>query len=282
MGKIVWLASYPRSGNTWTRAVLQALLAGLAGQQAAADLKALHHSTTWEALPGWFEGLLRQPLERSTKVEVAAVRMQAQQRFAERAPGLVPVKTHQAFARSQGYPTINAKVTAAAIYLVRNPLDLVLSTAAHLNYPLERAIAELNRDGYETYNQKGGAYEHYGSWRQHVTSWTATPSPRLLVLRYEDLLADPLAGFGRVAAHLGLKPPADLLAQAVESASFQRLQAQEAAEGFVERPASARVFFREGRAGQWRDALSPAQVEAVVAPNRAVMARFGYLPDTQS
>jgi len=278
MGKIVWLASYPRSGNTWTRAVLHNLLAGLRGEEAELELDQLHRSTTWEALPGWWEGLLPRPLEQSTRAEVAAVRAAAQQRFADAAPGLVPVKTHHAFARSQGHLTINVKATAAAIYLLRNPLDLVVSLAAHLNYPLPRAIAQLNQDGYETPNQRAGAYEHYGSWRQHVTSWTGTPNPRLLVLRYEDLLADPAAGFGRLAAHLGLQPPADLLARAIERAAFERLQAKEAAGGFIERPPSSRVFFRAGRAEQWREALTPAQVRAVVEPNRALMARFGYLP----
>ncbi len=278
MGKIIWLASYPRSGNTWTRAVLHNLLAGLRGDAAALDLNRLHQSSSWEALPGWWQGLLRQPLERSTKAEVAAVRLRAQQRFADQAPGLVPVKTHHAFARSQGQPTINMKATAAAIYLLRNPLDLVPSLAAHLNYPLDRAIAELNQDGYETFNQQAGAYEHYGSWRQHVLSWTSTPSARLLVLRYEDLLADPVDSFGKLATHLGLQPPAEVLAQAIEQADFKRLQAQEAASGFVERPTSSRVFFRAGRADQWQETLTPAQVRAVVEPNRAVMDRFGYLP----
>lgn len=278
MGKILWLASYPRSGNTWTRAVLQALLAGLRGEAPAADLGRLHLSTSWEALPGWWEGLLPRPLADCSRAEVAAVRLQAQARFAAQVPGLAPVKTHHAFAVSQGQRTINTAVTAGAVYLLRNPLDVAVSLAAHLNYPLERAIAEMNQEGYETPNQAGGAYEHYGSWRQHVTSWTAAANPRLLVLRYEDLLADPPAGFGRLAAHLGLSPAPELLAEAVAGASFERLQAQEQAEGFIGRPASSRAFFREGRAGQWRERLTPAQVEAVVAPNRAVMERFGYLP----
>jgi hypothetical protein len=279
MGKIIWLASYPRSGNTWTRAVLHNLLAGLRGEATPLEINALHRSTTWEALPGWWQGLLRQPLERCTKAEVAAVRMQAQQRFADQATGLALVKTHHAFARSQGHPTINMKATAGAIYLLRNPLDLAVSLAAHLNYPLDRAIAELNQDGYETVNQQGGAYEHYGSWRRHVDSWTSVPSPRLLVLRYEDLLADPLTGFGKLAAHIGLQPPATLLSGAIAGADFKRLQAQELVGGFIERPISSRVFFRAGRAEQWRDTLTPAQVRAVVEPNRAVMARFGYLPE---
>ncbi len=278
MGKILWLASYPRSGNTWTRAVLQALLAGMRGETPVADLASLHFSTSWEALPGWWEGLLPRPLEACSRAEVAAARQQAQARFAAQVPGLAPVKTHHAFTVSQGHRTINTAVTAGAVYLVRNPLDVVISLAAHLNYPMTRAIAELNQDNYETPNQPGGAYEHYGSWRQHVTSWTATPNPRLLVLRYEDLLADPVAGFGQMAAHLGLSPPAALLEKAVAGAGFGRLQAQEQAEGFIGRPASSHAFFREGRAGQWQARLSPAEIDAVVAPNRAVMERFGYLP----
>jgi hypothetical protein len=60
---------------------------------------------------------------------------------------------------------------------------------------------------------------------------------------------------------------------------FSRLRAQEQAEGFNEKPdKSASPFFREGRVGQWREVLSPAQVARIVAAHRPLMKRFDYVP----
>ena len=59
---------------------------------------------------------------------------------------------------------------------------------------------------------------------------------------------------------------------------IQELKRQEDDKGFRERPKSAERFFRDGRAGQWKDVLSPAQVEQIVEDHREQMARFNYLP----
>jgi hypothetical protein len=122
------------------------------------------------------------------------------------------------------------------------------------------------------------AYEAWGGWSQNVRSWTAEPSPVVLVLRYEDMLADPMPAFASVAAHLRLGATPAQIGEAVELSAFKRLQSEETRSGFVERSEKARRFFREGRAGQWREALTPAQVDRVCAEHGDQMRRFGYLP----
>ena len=60
----------------------------------------------------------------------------------------------------------------------------------------------------------------------------------------------------------------------------ERLKAQEQQKGFRERPPQAdQDFFREGRAGQWRDVLTPAQIEQLVRDHGEQMRRFGYLSE---
>jgi len=117
-----------------------------------------------------------------------------------------------------------------------------------------------------------------GAWSQHVASWTARAHPTLHVVRYEDMLERPEPTFAGVARFLGLNPPPQRLAAAVAKSSFGVLAEQERRHGFKEKPKRAERFFREGRAGQWRQALTPAQVAAVVRAHRAQMARFGYVP----
>jgi hypothetical protein len=69
------------------------------------------------------------------------------------------------------------------------------------------------------------------------------------------------------------------LKRAIERSSFARLQSQEKEKGFRERPPNADGnFFREGRAGQWKQVLTSAQVERIVRDHGEQMRRFGYLP----
>jgi hypothetical protein len=90
--------------------------------------------------------------------------------------------------------------------------------------------------------------------------------------------AEGLAAHGGGAPH---PPRADGGADGggIALSSFDRLKGIEKSRGFSERPASTREFFRKGNAGQWRSALSKAQVDRIVADHEAQMARFGYLPD---
>ena len=130
----------------------------------------------------------------------------------------------------------------------------------------------------------GGADENsvpepVSTWSIHVKSWTGQPNPRLLTVRYEDMLDKPMIAFGNVCRFLGLRPPAERLERAVKFSSFDMLKKLEEEKGFKERSASAERFFRDGRQGQWREKLTGAQIGRVVAEHREEMARFGYVPE---
>jgi hypothetical protein len=102
--------------------------------------------------------------------------------------------------------------------------------------------------------------------------------PALHVVRYEDLQDRPFETFTAVARFLDLSPPRERLDRAISNSSFGALKAQEEEHGFVERTEHTR-FFREGRAGVWRAALSEQQVARIVSDHREEMERFGYVPD---
>jgi hypothetical protein len=98
-------------------------------------------------------------------------------------------------------------------------------------------------------------------------------------MRYEDMLREPQKTFGALAQHLLFKPNDEQLVDAVDRSSFERLREQEEKAGFKERPEEAERFFREGRAGQWKDVLTPEQIKRIVDAHGEQMQRFGYLPD---
>lgn len=276
MGNIVWLASYPRSGNTWLRAFLHNFLRDL---DEPYDINRLQDFSLIECDARWYRDLDPRPVVELSKDEVAALRPRAQAAMTRASPDSVFVKTHNALIEDRGHPLIDPALTAGAIYVVRNPLDVVLSYSAHFGVSLDDAIAAMTHEGTQSIaNQERFVYEVFGSWDQNVRSWTAQPSSAVLALRYEDMQATPDQAFGRVAAFLGLRPSADRLGRAVRHSSFALLREQEERRGFRERSLKSQRFFREGRVGQWRDRLADAQVDAIIDACREQMLRFGYLP----
>ena len=277
---IVWIASYPKSGNTWVRIFLYQLMRILGGHAAEEhDLHQLDRASLYEArLFGLFERLLGKPIGKATWQEVAAIRPKVQALIAAEAPGIALVKTHNLLGRMLGFPIINMAVTAGAIYVVRNPLDVSLSLVSHIGAPLDTAIATMAKNGHRSAMNDDLAGELWGSWSEHVESWTIRPNPALLVVRYEDLIDDPAKHFGAIARHLGQTPTPAAVDEAVALSAFDRVRKQEEEKGFRERAEVAERFFRAGKAGEWRDKLSADQVQRIVAAHRPIMERFGYLP----
>lgn len=276
---IVWMASFPKSGNTWARTFLHNLARILAGEDEAQDINQMGRFSTWEIRKSnYTEALGFEPTDEHRN-EIAAVRHKVQQTIADEYDGLIFVKTHQALVVDRGHSTINFAVTSGAVYIVRNPLDVAISYAHHMGRPIDDAITSMATRDVETAVTEKAVYEVYGSWSQHVHSWTRKPHPAIYVMRYEDMVADPTRTFGGLVRHMLLDATADQLATAIDRSSFEKLRAQEDRDGFRERPEVAERFFREGRAGQWREVLSTAQIDAIVREHAEEMERFGYLPD---
>jgi hypothetical protein len=276
---IVWVASYQKSGNTWTRAFLHNLARMMAGEDDEQDINRMGAFSTWENARGFYTDALGFEPGEAHKAQIAAARHAVQRRIADAHDDLVFVKTHHALVHDRGHTTINFAVTSGAVYIVRNPLDVAISFAHHLDVDIDHSIAVMAEMGAESPVTDRAVHEVFGSWSQHVQSWTRKPHRTIRVVRYEDILADPVAVFGGLAAHLRLGASDDQIVEAVKRSSFERLQAQEAEKGFSERYFSDQRFFREGRAGQWRDQLTRSQIDRIVRDHGEQMARFGYLPD---
>lgn len=275
---IVWLASYPKSGNTWTRAFLHNLLHVMQkGESRAPDINAMTEYTTWDIGIRTFSEVMGKDAGQASRSEIAAARPRVQQAICDRTEGLAFVKTHNALVADRGHPTINLAVTSGVIYIVRNPLDVAISFAHHMGASIDEAIRRMETRGFETPVTDKSVFEVYGSWSQHVLSWTRKPNRALYIMRYEDMLRDPEGTFGGLARHLLLIPTADQLRRAIDRSSFDALQKQEAEVGFREKPKSAERFFRKGQMDQWKTELTPAQADRIRSAHHEQMRRFGYL-----
>jgi hypothetical protein len=275
---IVWLASYPKSGNTWTRAFLSNLATVMAGEEEALDVNSINRFSLGENFTHFYKDLMNFAPKPNDQTRVAAVRHRVQEAIANQFEGMIFCKTHNALVIDRGHSIINFTVTSGAVYVVRNPLDVAISLAYHLNQSIDEAIATMANDNIETPITETQVHEVWTSWSRHVESWTRKPHPAIYIMRYEDMLAKPEQTFGDLARHLLLNPSPSELALAIERSSFEQLKESEEKEGFVEKPQHADRFFREGRAGQWKETLRPDQVRAVIDAHRSQMERFGYWP----
>lgn len=277
MGNIVWLASYPKSGNTWLRAFLANLIANRSDPLMPNELQ---NYADDEALPERFTELAGKPSQELGFEEIAALRPRVHALIAQRAQGTRLVKSHNMTGDVDGHSLYNWQVTAGAIYIVRNPLDVVISMTRHFELTIDKAIERLANDNVATANDAMFVTQMLGSWSRHVAGWAdlaeRTPG-KVLVLRYEDLLDRPAKHFAKAAKLTGIQDKGRI-ERAVHHADFQTLAKLEKREGFVEAVDKKTRFFRAGRANQWREALNRDQVARIVHEHREQMARFKYLP----
>jgi hypothetical protein len=275
MGNIVWLASYPKSGNTWIRAFLANLIANRSEPIALNDLPRYCED---EARPEFFSRLAGKP---STELDIDAImalRPEVHALIAANSRGTRFVKSHNFAGSFEGHPLHNSIVTAGAIYVVRNPLDVAVSMTHHFGITLDEAIERLGNEQVATGNDGMFVTQLLSSWSTHVKSWADLASDRVLVLRYEDLLEKPGKHFAKVARLVGIGQDRARIERAVKHATFQNLSSMEKKHGFIEVSEKASRFFREGKTNQWREALSREQVLRVVDRHREQMSRFGYVP----
>ncbi len=273
-GRMVWLASYPKSGNTWLRSVYTALVQG------AVDINAL----MGDALAATRAFLEVTPGVRTadlTHDEVDQLRPLADDAAAPRMSGDRWRKVHDALLAGPAGLVVSPGATRAALYIVRDPRDVVVSFAHHSSMSLEATVAYMADPGAAFYAGDDArplqVRQRLGTWSQHVLSWADATAFPVHVLRYEDCAEQPVQAFGQAFAAAGLERTEADVAAAVEKASWGRLRAQEREVGFRERAGHEVTFFRRGRAGSWRQELPAYLARQVERDHAAVMERFGYL-----
>ncbi len=278
MPGIIWLASYPKSGNTWLRAFLANYLSDAKTPVAINDLPKHILGDNLRQHYLQFSGLQDEALDAQ---KIAELRPRVHQWMALSRGHDIFVKTHNAVALADGVALITPAATAGAIYVLRNPFDVAVSFASHYQIDLARAVESLCQSDYRLPEQSGILEQYLGDWGQHVTSWTTAAGMTRLVLRYEDMQAKPLKAFGEVVRFLGLPKDMERLKRAVRFSAFKELKRQEEQERFVEaRPDGTAPFFRGGGSGGWRQVMSEEDRDRLVEHFRPLLLRYGYLTES--
>ena len=212
MPGILWLASYPKSGNTWLRAFLANYFQK---PTAPISINDLPKFILGDGLASEFERVAGRSVADMNIDEIQKLRPGVHRMFASSSHDTVFVKTHNAVAFLDDIPTITPEATAGAIYIVRNPLDVVVSYSHHYDVSLDRAIDSMGSERTALPSHAHLVYQYLGSWSSHVRSWTNAPGLVPHVVRYEDMAHAPEKAFRKLIKFLGLPIETQRLRKAI-------------------------------------------------------------------
>jgi hypothetical protein len=236
----IFLVSFPKSGNTWTRF----LIANLAFPNEQVDFASIHR-------------LVPDPYV-------------TYKRDFDRMPHPRIIKSHECF--EPRYPR--------AMYIVRDPRDVVISQY-HYHRKCNKIEDGYPMDKFVTRFLSGDTCPH-GSWGESVTTWLTSRhnDPRFLLLRYEDLVADPKRELARVARFMNIDADAERIAKAVERSAADNMRKLEKAQSdkssLTKDSRKDLSFVRAAKSGGWQKDLPEQYVAQIEAKWGHIMAFLNY------
>lgn len=290
MRRTIWLASYPKSGNTWFRA----LLANLdPKREAPAEINNLDSSDSIASARGRFDNnlLIDSDLLSFDEIDVLRPRLYrflATDRMEdpfdpESSYPVRFVKTHDSYTiTTAGEPIMGgADAAAGALLFVRDPRDVAPSLANHQGCSIDEAITLMGDPAYsfcaDPRRAANQLRQKLCGWGDFAQSWLDQRDIPVHLVRYENLHADPIATIRAALDFAGWPNDDAAIERAVRFAAIDELQRQEGEKGFAEKPRGTERFFRRGIAGGWRDDLNAGQVARIEQDHVAMMQRLGYV-----
>ncbi len=280
---IIWLASFPKSGNTWMRAFLSSYL--------YLDLDKEN-----------FTFNLLKKIERFPNLNQLNNIGIKPKSFLDVAKSWIPtqnhinlnnkinlLKTHQAFGNFENFPFTDSNNTLGAIYLVRDPRDVLISYSKHMKQSIDKTLDLVLED-----DSKGNLFEGKnsvigemrGSWSQHYNSWKYSNLKEKIIIKYEDLINNPFDTFSKVISHLNylfrklsfpLETNAERIRKCIEISNFNNLQNLEKKLGFSDNINSGATFFNKGTTNQWQDELNDKIIYKIEKKFKKEMKELNYI-----
>jgi hypothetical protein len=237
----VFLTSYPRSGNTWTRFLVGNLVH---------TEEAVTFLNVERLVPDMYKH---------------------GDHYLRNLPRPRILKSHEVF--DPRYKRV--------IYIVRDPRDVAVS---HYHFEMkQKSIADdFPIEDFVKGWMAGQYWDRIGNWADHAISWLSTRQGRnnFVILRYEDLIADPKQELIKVAHLLGIDPSSDRLARTIDLSSADRMRKLESTQGdkWVQTRymRQDKPFVGTATSGGWRSVLSAQSVAQIEAAWGDVMTSLGY------
>ena len=277
---IFWLASYPKSGNTWIRMFLRSYFLS-SNQKFSLNEKGM---LDFEVSNFPTSELLKNANIDYSNFHNIAKNWVTLQDIINLNGKLNFLKTHNGNFNLGNYPFTNTDNTIGGIYIVRDPRDVVLSYANHFgvnnDVSTDMLIDEENGEQYFDEKLKEKYFRSLmGSWSMNYLSWRHYKGRKIHLMRYEDLVKNPKKNFIKMLEYINsiisINIDQNRISKAVEETAFHKLQKLENREGFIE--VGKGKFFRKGKVGEWKENLDPKLTKKIEDHFRKEMIELDYL-----
>ncbi len=276
---IIWLASYPKSGNTWLRMFLKSYF--LKSNEKFSLESSILDSFKSQGFPDQFT-LDHLKVDYNKFGEIVK-NWEAMQDYINLNNKTNFIKTHHAMCKIGQYTFTSSKNTKGGIYMVRDPRDVLVSLSHHMGLDYEKTLEHLTSTYNYEYPSSGNKFYKkslMGTWANHYKSWKSYKSSKILIIKYEDMVLNELNTFTNVINYLGEIDQTEFdnekLKKALKQTQFKELQKMEKAEGFLEK-GKGELFFREGKIGTWKGEVSSKIINKIEKLFKNEMEELGYL-----
>ena len=279
---IIWIASYPKSGNTWVRSIISSLVYSKEGIFNFELLKKIRQFPSKK----YFENFTKkfQDINEIKKLWITS------QEFINLDKQIKFFKTHHINCKIGGYPFTNKNNTLGTIYVVRDPRNLINSFTNHYKIDKNKAKNFITDPQFVTgaigkTNKENNIFTILGSWKDHYRSWTSNTN-NLLLLRYEDLILNPNKEINKIIEFLKnflkFEHNDHKIKNIINSTSFESLKKMETEEGFDEAildetGVNKVKFFNLGKENKWEKYLNKDEAEFVTNKFHSEMKELGYI-----
>ena len=282
---IIWLASYPKSGNTWLRAFITSLLSKSTGENSLENMRAVRAYP----LTDDFYNLL----DDFSDFKKIAKNWETSQDIINLQKKIKIFKTHHQLCKIDNFLFTNYKNSLATIYVVRDPRNVITSLMHHyslknydnaLKFIFDEHRFSGRLDKKDNLKRRTEFPTYISSWQNHFNSWKNFKK-NFLLIKYEDLINRPEKTFNKISKFLeiiiNIKITNEKINEAIIKSSFKNLKKSEEKFGFTEAPISdlneTKKFFNLGPKNNWKDLL-PNQIRLEIEKKfRKEMIELGYL-----
>jgi hypothetical protein len=279
---IIWLASYPKSGNTWVRSIISSLIYSDDGNFNFEQIKKIKQFPD----KNFFKDFVT---DFSNFEEISKNWIVAQDKI--NLDGNIKLfKTHQGQYIVSNNHFTNKDNTIAKIYIVRDPRNLVKSVSNHFSLSIEEAYKflispEIIGNGLSWEERKDGIKCLLGKWNDHYNSWTRSKE-NLLVIKYEDLVSNPMNELLRIIEflkkYIKFKTDDEKNIKILKTTSFDNLKQMENKglfkENVINKETKSKVnFFHLGPKNKWQNSLDKEIIKTIENKFKNEMRELGYI-----